>query len=141
MFKAKAARVAAFALVAAGAAFFISCQDEPTEPTGLILPETDDAAFYGYVYHGLTEEPIDQATVKWECTDHTPWIPLGQATTGLGGDSGYYEIGTEAWFTSHDAHDLKGTASKSGFDDAYAYINNYEYGISYRRDFLLYPSK
>jgi hypothetical protein len=125
----------------AGAAVFISCQEQES-PTGFTtLAGTDDVSFYGYVYHGVTEEPIDNATVKWECTEHTPWVLLGQTSTGLGGESGYYEIGTESWFTGHHGHDLKGTASKSGFDDAYAYIDNYQFGSSYPRDFYLYPSK
>jgi hypothetical protein len=141
MFKKKVARVAALVLLVTGAAVLISCQEQDG-PTGFMLPETDaEPAFYGYVYHGISHAFIDDADVKWECMTCSPSVLLGEATSGEGGDPGYYDISTETWFTSHDEHDLRGTASKSGFDDAYAYIEDYVFEDSYPRDFYLYPSK
>jgi len=137
----KAVRFAALVLVVTGAAVFISCQEQEA-PAGFVLSETDaEPAFYGYVYNALTLDPIDDAYVKWECTTCSPPVLLGEATSGEEGEAGYYEIGTETWFTSHDGHDLRGTASKSGFSNAYAYIYDYEFEVSYQRDFYLYPTK
>jgi len=62
MFKTKPVRLAAFVVIAAGAAFFISCQDGATAPTP--VNETgkgsfDSVGIYGYTYNQFGQKIID----------------------------------------------------------------------------------
>ncbi len=138
MFKAKAARVAAFVLIVAGAAVFISCQDGTTAPTQERAPQMDDddvLGIKGHTYDGETNA-VEDAWVVWECL--TEGDPLGDDVTNL---FGYYEIyRTESGWLDHSGHDFKGTATHPDYYDAYAWIDDFSYQvIPYTRNFYMTP--
>jgi hypothetical protein len=138
MFKAKAARVAAFVLIMAGAAVFISCQDGTTAPTP--VSETgkdspDSVGISGDVRHGITNWPIPDVDVNWECETCDEFI--GNDATD---QFGRYNIDYTGVWSDHDDHNLKGYASKTGYYTATNTITNFQSAnMPYERDFALYP--
>ena len=138
MFKARAARVAAFVLIAAGAAVFISCQAEVTAPapvseTGKTSLDTPGINGYTYDAHSLDEIPF--VDVNWECETCDEF--LGHDATDA---YAYYEIDYGGDWSNHDGHNLKGYASKTGYYTATNTITNFQSAnIPYQRDFYLVP--
>lgn len=138
MFKAKAARVAAFVLIAAGAAVFISCQDgttAPTPPPSGVAPSFDVVRIWGYTYHGMGGYLTD-VDVEWYC------LTCSGAIIGVDAvdDVGRYDIDElPATWNAHDGHDLEGIAYKDGYYDAFRNIDDFDSSGSYQRNFELFP--
>jgi hypothetical protein len=137
MFKAQAARVAAFVLIVAGAAVFISCQDEataPTPPPESKAPSVDVVRIWGYVEDDEGRR-LNDADVEWWCETCTG-EPIGSDAVD---DQGRYDIDElQSTWNPHSEHDLKGMAHKDGYTDAFQTINEFDPYSSYRRDFVLY---
>jgi hypothetical protein len=138
MFKARAARVAAFVLIVAGAAVFISCQAEVMAPAPVSETEKSTLDFVGIsgdVRHGIYNSPIPDVDVNWECETCDEFI--GNDATD---QFGRYNIDYDGDWSSHDGHNLKGYASKTGYDTATNTITNFQSAnMPYERDFALYP--
>ena len=138
MFKTKAARVAAFVLIVAGAAVFISCQDGTTAPTQERIPQMDEDEYLGIDGYTRDEEggEIIDAWVVWGC--ETCAEVLGDDVTNV---YGYYQIWrTESVWLEHSGHDFKGTATHPEYEEAYATIDDFSYQvIPYPRDFEMTP--
>jgi hypothetical protein len=138
MFKAKAARVAAFVLIVAGAAVFISCQDgttAPAPPPESEAPSFDVVRIWGYVTNQYNE-PLKDAQVVWWCNTCSGEIIGDDAVD----DIGRYDIDPPEPFNwdDHDGHDLEGEASKTGYTPASQYIYDFDSSAVYQRDFVLY---
>lgn len=112
MFKAKAARVAAFVLVAAGAAFFISCQDDNQPSTPGVSPSTDDPDYFvdGYCYD-LFNQLTNDITCKIYCETCNEWIYTEDTSGTI--SNGYYKCEPKPpAYTPHDGH----TVHAEGYD-------------------------
>jgi hypothetical protein len=137
MFKAKAARLAAFALVVAGAAFFISCQNGATEPTPkheLTTQQDGVLGIHGYTYEAITQEKLIDVEVEWWCETCSEW--LGSDAVD---DVAHYDIYYDGDWSDHDGHNMRGYASKPGYETAENTITNFQsVNIPYERDFYLY---
>lgn len=137
MFKIKAVRFAALVLVVAGAAFLVSCRAEVTAPAPVRekgKTALDSAGIYGYTYKNVGGLLLD-VWVEWECETCAEY---------LGGDAvddvGRYDIYYEGDWSEHDGRDMRGYASKTGWETAENTITNFQSNnMPYRRDFILYP--
>ena len=138
MFKARAAQAAAFVLIVAGAAVFISCQEGTTAPApvrGTGKDSPDSVGISGDVRHGITNWPIPDVDVNWECETCDEFIG-----TDATDQFGRYNIDYDGDWSNHDGHNLKGYASKTGYYTATNTITNFQSAnMPYERDFDLYP--
>ena len=112
---------------------FLACQSDVTEPTEVTLNEDwEYPAIWGYC---LDDEgkPIYMAQVRWSS-------PAGEVGYCVSRIDGRYRITdfTEAWVI-HDGEDLDGEAHHDLYNSAYAYIEDFEYTETYRRDFEMDP--
>jgi len=136
MFKKKYVLRAATLVVSISAvAFGLSCSNDVTTSPNANYSRTN--AIEGTVYLMNTQTPISGVDVTWYCDEHDPVVELGSDTTG--GD-GSYTI-PHTWGTTHDGHDMYGTAVKFGYTYDINKIYDFDSGsIPYTRDFRLFPS-
>jgi hypothetical protein len=134
MFKAKAARVAAFVLIVAGAAVFISCQDgttAPTPPPSGVAPSFDATAIWGYTVNPWND-PVLDVYVDWYCVT-CAGEPIGSDAVD---DVGRYNIDElQSKWDAHDGHDLEGMAYRDGYENAFRTIDDFDSSGVYQRDF------
>jgi hypothetical protein len=119
---------------------FLACQSNVSDPTPIELLEEDDnpvlweyPAIYGYCKDD-EGNPIYMASVTWTS-------PQGEVGYCVSRIDGWYRIAdlTGAWVV-HDGEDLDGEAYHALYDSAYAYIQDFEYTATYRRDFEMNPN-
>jgi hypothetical protein len=138
LFKEKVARVAALVLLVTGAAVLISCRAEVTAPEpvgGTGKAQLDTPGINGYAHHGITFKELPFVDVEWECETCDEFI--GEDATDA---YGFYEIDYDGDWSNHDGHNLKGYASRTGYNTATNTVTNFQSAnIPYGRDFYLYP--
>ena len=137
MFNIKAVRLAALVLVVAGAAVFISCQNEVTAPEPAPkgeAPSYDTVRIWGLVKDSLGGKLTD-VDVEWWC--NTCAEEIGEDAVD---DIGRYDIDPPPPFNwdDHDGHDLEGAAYKEGYSCDPQYIYDFDSSAVYQRDFIMY---
>lgn len=127
-------RATAAVIVVVGCALVLSCSSDNDVVGGRSVTYDSPGDIYGTVTGPYGA--ISGATVTWVCEDFK--ATLGADDTDNNGD---YLITSEAWWTSHDTHRLKGRAVKEGYEDGTSDIESYDHAEDWERDFYLEPSR
>jgi hypothetical protein len=124
---------AALVVIVSAVVVALSCSNE-----GTTSPDANYSraiAILGHVYLGQTQIPVYGVEVTWFCDEHEPPVELGSWTTNF---SGSYAISHD-WGTTHDGHDMYGSAEKDGYKTNYNKVYDFDSGsIPYTRDFHMY---